>query len=231
MLKIENLHVSYGSIKALRGVGVEVKKNSCTAIIGANGAGKTTLIKAIMGIVANQEGAIFFKNNDITKLPTFKRASLGIAVVPEGARVFGRLTVEENLKIGGYRLNSPLKFDYVYKLFPRLKERRFQLAGTLSGGERQMLSIARALMSKPDILLIDEVSLGLMPKLVDEVFDVIKELKNSGITIFLAEQNAHKAAEVADYLYVMELGRIIRKGKSDVLLNNEELRRAYLGLA
>ena len=234
IIEVRDLSVSYRKIKALRSVSLEVKKGECVSIVGANGAGKSSLLKAIVGLVEVESGEILFKGERINDYPTHKRATLGISYVPEGARVFPKITVFGNLMLGAYRfkdrafINDRLKF--VFSIFPRLEERQNQLAGTLSGGERQMLSLARALMGNPQILMVDEISLGLMPKLVDEVFEVIDNLHKKGLTIFLSEQNAHKASEVADRIYILELGRIIKETDPKGLLEDPHIKKAYLGM-
>ncbi len=233
MLKIDNLYVSYGNIEALKGVSIEVRESESVAIIGANGAGKSTLLKTIMGFEKAKKGKIIFDNQEIGSLPTHKRSKMGISFVPEGARVFGQINVLGNLMLGVYKEKDKKiiqqRLDYVYSIFPNLKDRKNQLAGTLSGGERQMLAMARALMSNPKLLMIDEISLGLMPKLVDTVFEVVDKLRKSGITILLAEQNAHMAIDVSDRIYILTLGRVTKQTNKDDIENDEEIKRAYLG--
>jgi len=234
IIEVRDLSVSYRKIKALRSVSLTVNEGECVAIVGANGAGKSSLLKAIMGLVEVEVGDILFKGEKINDYPTHKRAALGISYVPEGARVFPKITVYGNLMLGAYRfkdkafINDRLKF--VFSIFPRLEERQSQLAGTLSGGERQMLSLARALMGNPEILMVDEISLGLMPKLVDEVFEVIDNLHEKGLTIFLSEQNAHKASEVADRIYILELGRVVKETDPQGLMEDPHIKKAYLGM-
>ncbi len=233
MLKVENLVVSYGMMEVLHGIQVEVGDGELISVIGSNGAGKTTLIKTIMGIVKPKNGSIIFDGQDITNLPANKRASLGIGYVPEGRHVFGRLTVEENLLIGAYssREKELVKKNIarVYEIFPRLGERKNQLARTMSGGEQQMLAIGRALTFSPRMLLIDEVSMGLMPIMVNTCFQVIRELNESGITVLVVEQNANKALKVADRGYVLETGNIILSDTAENLRGNDVVQKAYLG--
>ncbi len=233
IIEIKNLKVRYENIQALNNATLNVRKGECVTIVGANGAGKSSLLKAVMGFNKTDEGNIIFNNQNIENLPTYKRAALGISFVPEGARVFPKINVLGNLLLGAYKEKDKEKIierlDYIYSLFPRLKEREKQLAGTLSGGERQMLAMARALMGKPLLLMMDEISLGLMPKLVDMVFEVVEELHKSGITILLSEQNAHKAAEVADRIYILELGKITKETDKEGLLNDPYIKKAYLG--
>ncbi len=234
MLKIENLFVSYGEIKAINGISITIKKGECIAVVGANGAGKSTLLKSIIGLEKVKSGAIFFEDRDITFLETHKRAALGLSFVPEGARVFPKISVHGNLILGAYKEKDKRvikeRMEDVFVLFPRLKERINQAAGTLSGGERQMLSMARALMGNPKLIMIDEISLGLMPKLVDKVFDVVENLHKRGITILLSEQNAHKAAQIADRIYILELGKIVKETDKNGILNDAEIKKAYLGM-
>ncbi len=233
MLEIKNLCVKYENIKAVTNISFGIEEKACVAVVGANGAGKSTLLKSIMGLKKADSGRIVFNNRDITELPIHKRANLGMSFVPEGARVFPEINVLGNLSIGAYRETDKneikKRFEYVYSLFPRLKERQNQAAGTLSGGERQMLAMARALMGKPEILMIDEISLGLMPKLVDTVFEIVARLHKSGITILLSEQNAHKAAEIADRIYILELGSVVKESTPQGLLEDDEIKKAYLG--
>ena len=233
MLLAENITVYYGKIMALRGVTVEVREGEVVAIIGRNGAGKTTLIKTVMGLVRPVEGRIVFRGQDITRLPPWKRAELGIGYVPEGRRLFPYLTVEENLVVGAYLVKSreelEKRLQEVYQMFPRLRERRKQLAKSLSGGEAQMLAIARGLMNNPRLLLMDEPSQGLAPIVVEELFEKIKELKREGYSILLVEQNARKALEVADRVYVLETGQIKYHGSAEEARRDPAIRKAYLG--
>jgi len=231
MLKIENLKVNYGGIEAVKGISFEVPDNSIVTLIGANGAGKSTTLRTITGLVKPVSGKITFNNEDITGADTHHIISAGISLVPEGRRVFPDMTVLENMKIGAYLRKDPLDkdIDWIYKLFPRLKERNWQLAGTLSGGEQQMLAVARALMSKPRLMMMDEPSLGLAPLIVKEIFNIIKEIHAHGVTVLLIEQNANMALHIADHAYVLETGRITLSGTGKELLENEEVKAAYLG--
>jgi branched-chain amino acid transport system ATP-binding protein len=230
MLKIKDLKVKYGVIEAVRGIDFEVKVGEIVTIVGSNGAGKTSTLNAILNLV-KKEGKVEFLESDISKLPTDKIVKKGIALVPEGRKIFINLSVDENLDIGAY--NNPENKDSLkekmYELFPRLKDKKNQFGMNLSGGEQQMLAIARALMSEPKLLILDEPSLGLAPKIVMDVFEIIQKLKKDGITILLVEQNAHLALKNADYGYVMENGKIVLKDKADNLLGNEEVIKKYLG--
>jgi len=231
MLKIEDLRVNYGGIEAVKGITLEVPEKEIVTLIGANGAGKSTTLRTIAGLVKPASGRIFFKGEDITALPSDRIVSLGITMVPEGRRVFPDLTVLENLKIGAYLRKDNLDKDlgWVFGLFPRLKERTWQAAGTLSGGEQQMLAVGRALMSRPKLMMMDEPSLGLAPLVVKGIFEIIKEINNQGVTILLVEQNANMALHTADTAYVLETGRLTMKGTGKELLNNEAVKKAYLG--
>ena len=231
MLKINDLKVNYGSIEAVKGVSFEVKENNIVTLIGANGAGKTTILKAITGLIKPAGGKIEFGGEDITGLETSVIISKGITLVPEGRHVFPDMTVLENIKIGAYLRKDSLSKDieWIYNLFPRLKERSWQLAGTLSGGEQQMLAVARALMSKPKLLMMDEPSLGLAPIIVKGIFEIIKEIQKAGVTVLLIEQNANMALNAASYAYVLETGEIILEGSGEKLLEDESVRVAYLG--
>ncbi|MCR5842423.1 MAG: ABC transporter ATP-binding protein [Oscillospiraceae bacterium] len=233
MLKIENLHVSYGGIRALRGISLEVPDGKIVTLIGANGAGKSTTLRTISGLVKADSGSIIYDGEELLGMPIYRILEKGIAQVPEGRRVFTNLTVRENLKIGAYLRNDKEQIEkdleWVYELFPRLKERDWQLAGTLSGGEQQMLAVARALMSKPKLIMMDEPSLGLAPLVVKGIFDIIREINAQGVTVLLIEQNANMALKIADYAYVLETGRIGLTGTGKELLVNEEVRKAYLG--
>ncbi|MBR1938766.1 MAG: ABC transporter ATP-binding protein [Spirochaetales bacterium] len=233
MLKINDLHVSYGGIKALRGVSLEVPDGKIVTLIGANGAGKSTLLRTISGLVKAEAGSINFDGTEIMNKSIASICEKGIALVPEGRRVFANLTVEENLRIGAYlrKDKEEIKkdYDWVYELFPRLKERSWQLAGTLSGGEQQMLAVGRALMSRPKIMMMDEPSLGLAPLIVHQIFDIIQEINKAGVTILLIEQNANMALNVADDAYVLETGAIVLHGPGKELLENEVVKEAYLG--
>lgn len=233
MLEMKDLYVSYGMMEVIHGINLKVDSGELVSVIGPNGAGKTTLIKATMGLVPLHSGSILYDGQDISALPAHKRAEMGIGYVPEGRRVFGDLTVEENLRIGAYRLPDTKQIrpnlQKVYEMFPRLGERKNQLARTMSGGEQQMLAIGRALMLSPRLLLIDEVSMGLMPIMVNTCFQIIKELNESGITILMVEQNANKALKIAYRGYVIEAGNITLEGTSEVLRSNDMVQKAYLG--
>ena len=233
MLKINDLHVSYGGIRALRGISLEVPDGKIVTLIGANGAGKTTTLQAISGLVKIAGGSITYDGSELVGQPTDKIISTGIALVPEGRRVFPDLTVLENLKIGAYLRNDKPEIEkdikWVYSLFPRLEERSWQLAGTLSGGEQQMLAVGRALMSRPKLMMMDEPSLGLAPIIVQDIFKIIREVNNHGVTILLIEQNANMALKIADYAYVLETGSITMEGPGQELLTDERIRKAYLG--
>ncbi len=231
MLKIENLKVSYGAIEAVKGISLEVPDGKIVTLIGSNGAGKSTTLRAVTGLVPSAEGSIHYNGNDITNAATDKIVSNGITLSPEGRKVFPDLTVLENIKIGAYLRHDNLKSDieWMFDLFPRLRERSWQLAGTLSGGEQQMLAVARALMARPTLLMLDEPSLGLAPLVVRDIFDIIKKVNDSGISILLIEQNANMALKIADIGYVMETGRITMKGSGAELLANPDIKKAYLG--
>ena len=233
MLKIENLHVYYGGIHALRGINMEVADGQIISLIGANGAGKSTTLKAIMSLVQKPEGHIEFDGTDISKMNTRDVVKQGIVLCPEGRRVFPDLTVDENLTMGAYlrkdKADVKKDRDWVYELFPRMKEREWQLAGTLSGGEQQMLAVGRALMARPKLLMLDEPSLGLAPLIVKDIFAIIKEINNAGVNVLLIEQNAKAALEISDFAYVMETGTITMSGSGRELLNDDRVRSAYLG--
>lgn len=234
MLKISNLEVNYGKMQVIKGISLEVKEGELISVIGPNGAGKTTLIRTIMGLKKAASGSIFFfEDKDITALPAWKRADMGIGYVPEGRRVFGNLTVEENLLTGCYKVKDNVRkrasIKRVYELFPRLEERKNQSARTMSGGEQQMLAIGRALVLEPRLLLIDEVSMGLMPIMVNTCFKIIKDLNDSGITVLVVEQNANKALKIANRGYVIETGNIILEDDAKVLRENDVVQKAYLG--
>ncbi len=231
MLKIENLNVSYGGINAVRDVSFSVKEGTIATLVGANGAGKSSILRSISGVVTPKSGSIRFLDKEIVGMSTEKIVSAGITLVPEGRRIFPDLTVLENIKIGAYLRKDSLDNDiaWVYELFPRLKERSWQMAGTLSGGEQQMLAVGRALMSRPKLLMMDEPSLGLAPLIVQDIFKIIKEINKMGVTILLIEQNANMALKTADYGYVLETGRISLSGTGAELLENEEVKKAYLG--
>ncbi|MEA5136085.1 MAG: ABC transporter ATP-binding protein [Candidatus Fimivivens sp.] len=231
MIKVHDLKVNYGGIEAVKGISFDVPEKSIVTLIGANGAGKSTTLRAIAGLVPIKSGEISFLDQKISGLPTEVIVSKGVTLVPEGRRVFADLTVLENIKIGAYLRHDKLDDDiaWVYDLFPRLKERHWQAAGTLSGGEQQMLAVARALMSRPKVLMMDEPSLGLAPIIVRGIFDIIKEINRQGMTILLIEQNANMALHTADYGYVLETGRITMSGEGKKLLVDEEVKKAYLG--
>lgn len=233
MLKVTDLKVYNGVIQAIKGISFEVNEGEVIALIGANGAGKTTILHTVTGLVEAKAGTVEFEGRDITKMPGHKIVTLGMAHVPEGRRVFSDLTVLENLKLGAYTRKDKNEVEetlkMVYKRFPRLEERKNQMAGTLSGGEQQMLAMGRALMSHPKIILMDEPSMGLSPIFVNEIFDIIKEVSASGTTVLLVEQNAKKALSIADRAYVLETGKIVLEGKADELMNDASVKKAYLG--
>ena len=231
MLKIEGLRVNYGGIEAVKGISFDVPQKEIITLIGANGAGKSTTLRTISGLVKHSGGRIMFLNEEITGLSPDRIVAKGITLVPEGRRVFSDLTVLENLKAGAYLRKDNLQkdIDWVYELFPRLKERSWQAAGTLSGGEQQMLAVGRALMSRPKLMMMDEPSLGLAPLIVKGIFDIIKEINRQGVTILLVEQNANMALHTADMAYVLETGRLVMKGAGKELLKDEAIKKAYLG--
>ena len=233
MLEIKDLEVCYGVIRAIKGVSFEVNPGEVIALIGANGAGKTTILHTITGLIPAQSGSIVFEGKELTKTPAHKIVSMGMAHVPEGRRIFQELSVLENLKLGAYTRKDKAgiadSLQKVYMHFPRLEERKNQIAGTLSGGEQQMLAMGRALMSNPRILLMDEPSMGLSPLLVTEIFNIIKEISARGTTVLLVEQNAKKALSIADRAYVLETGNITLSGKASDLIHDESVRKAYLG--
>ncbi len=235
IIRFENVNVSYGAVQALQGVSLQVDVGEIVALIGANGAGKTTLLNALTGVVHVKEGKIFLRGENITNVKSHLIAQRKIAHVPEGRKIFAELTIEENLRIGAYTLNKQKEkieqlLQQNYELFPILAERRTQLGGTLSGGEQQMLAIARGLMMEPEIVLLDEPSLGIAPIVVEQIFEFIVKINKMGKTIFLVEQNANLALETASYVYVLENGRIANENKSDVLLQDDSIKKAYLGL-
>jgi len=235
LLEVKNLNVFYGNIHAIKDVSLEVDKGEIVSLIGANGAGKTTTLQTISGIIRSKSGEIIYNGKDITKTKAYLILKEGIAQVPEGRRIFAHLTVYDNLMLGGYSIkdssqNKKREIEEIYKKLPRLEERKNQLAGTLSGGEQQMLAIGRAIMSRPQILILDEPSMGLSPLLVKEIFEIIKELnKNNGTTVLLVEQNAKMALGISDRAYVLETGKIIKTGLAKDLLNDDIVRKAYLG--
>lgn len=233
MLSVNNLQVHYGMIQAIKDVSFEVNEGEVIALIGANGAGKTTILHTVSGLLQPTKGSVIFEGQDITKIPAHKIVSLGMAHVPEGRRVFAQLTVLENLKLGSYTRKDKNEMEetlkMIYKRFPRLEERKNQIAGTLSGGEQQMLAMGRALMSHPKIILMDEPSMGLSPIFVEEVFKIIRDISAEGVTVLLVEQNAKKALNIADRAYVLETGNIILQGDAKKLMNDESVKKAYLG--
>ena len=233
MLKVTDLQVYYGVIQALKGISFEVNEGEVIALIGANGAGKTTILHTVTGLINQKDGKIEFEGKDISHTPAYKIVAEGMAHVPEGRRVFAELSVYDNLMMGAYTRKDKKEIAetlaMVYKRFPRLEERKKQMAGTLSGGEQQMLAMGRALMSKPKIILMDEPSMGLSPIFVNEIFDIIKAVSASGTTVLLVEQNAKKALSIADRAYVLETGKIILEGDAKVLMNDERVKKAYLG--
>ena len=233
MLHIENLQVYYGAINAIKGISFDVEQGEIIALIGANGAGKTTILHTISGLVPAKLGSITFNGTELTKTPAHKIVSMGMAHVPEGRRIFQELTVYENLMLGAFTRKDKAEIENtleeVFKRFPRLEERRTQIAGTLSGGEQQMLAMGRALMSHPSIILMDEPSMGLSPLYVSEIFDIIQSVNESGTTVLLVEQNAKKALSVANRAYVLETGKIVLSGDAHELMNNDSVKKAYLG--
>ena len=232
MLNVQDLCVNYGMIQAVKGVSFEVNKGEIVALIGANGAGKTSILHTITGIIQAKSGSVSFEDIDITKKPSHKIVAMGMAHVPEGRRVFSQLTVLENLKLGAYTRRDTKEIEqeikHIYERFPRLEERKSQLAGTLSGGEQQMLAMGRALMSKPRLIVMDEPSMGLSPLYVNEIFKLIEDIHNSGTTVLLIEQNAKKALSIADRAYVLETGNITLSGKASELMDNDLVKKAYL---
>ena len=233
MLEVKDLEVYYGVIQAIKGISFHVDKGEVIALIGANGAGKTTTLHTVTGLLSPKKGKVIFQGKDITKVPAHKIVSMGMAHVPEGRRVFAELSVYENLKMGAYTRTDKAEIEEslksVYKRFPRLEERKNQMAGTLSGGEQQMLAMGRALMSKPSIILMDEPSMGLSPILVNEIFDIIRSVSESGTTVLLVEQNAKNALSIADRAYVLETGNITLEGNAKDLLEDDSIKKAYLG--
>jgi branched-chain amino acid transport system ATP-binding protein len=232
MLQVDDLQVFYGGIHALKGIHLSVQEGRIVTLIGANGAGKTTTLRSIVGLVKPRSGSVKFRGRDLVRLDTHRIIQLGIGISPEGRRVFPNLTVLENLELGAYhqaQKDIPDRLDWIYSLFPRLKERRKQYAGTLSGGEQQMVALGRALMSKPSLVILDEPSLGLAPLVVEEVFRTIQTVNNQGATILLVEQNAMAALNIAHYAYVLETGKVILEGEGKVLMEDERVRKAYLG--
>lgn len=234
ILIVENLEAGYGEVQILWGISLGVEAGQITTVIGANGAGKTTTLRASMGIINPKAGRIILKGEDVTRLPPHAKAARGMVLVPEGRQLFANMTAEENLQMGAYRLgvqaNIRKKLDHVYGLFPRLEERRTQKAGTLSGGEQQLLAVARGLIAEPEILIIDEMSLGLSPLLVQQMFLTLRDLGREGITLLLVEQSVHLALALCDYAYVVAEGRVALEGRASEVSQNEEVRTAYLGV-
>lgn len=235
LLKVTDLQVHYGAIQAVKGISFEIEQGEIVALIGANGAGKTTILHALSGLRQTTSGSVLFSGTELIKMPAHKIVRKGISHVPEGRKIFHELTVYENLKLGAYTRNNKAEIfasiEAVYMRFPRLKERKKQAAGTLSGGEQQMLAIGRALMSRPKLVLMDEPSMGLSPLLIKQVFEMIRSINQSGTTVLLVEQNAKKALSIADRAYVLETGKIVLQGKAEDLLHNNEVKKAYLGEA
>ncbi len=233
ILEVKDLSVYYGVIQALKGISFHVDRGEIVALIGANGAGKTTTLHTLSGLISADSGSINYKGHELTRLPSHKIVTFGMAQVPEGRRVFAEMTVLQNLKMGAYTRSDKAEFEAtlqrVYKRFPRLEERKSQLAGTLSGGEQQMLAMGRALMSHPDLILMDEPSMGLSPIFVNEIFSIIEDVNKDGVTVLLVEQNARKALSIANRAYVLETGTIAKEGDAKELLNDEAIRKAYLG--
>ena len=232
VLEVKNLEVYYGVIQAIKGISFEVNQGEIIALIGANGAGKTTTLQTVTGLIPAKNGQILYEGKDITRIPSHKLVSMGIAHVPEGRRVFAELTVLQNLKLGAYTRKDKTEIEEtlksIYKRFPRLEERKNQMAGTLSGGEQQMLAMGRALMSHPKLIVMDEPSMGLSPIYVNEIFDIIQEINKSGTTVLLVEQNAKKALSIAHKAYVLETGNIVLSGDAKELMNNDSVMKAYL---
>ena len=232
LLKVDDIHVYYGAIHAIKGVSFEVNEGEIVTLIGANGAGKSTTLNTVAGLLRPRSGSITFDGKNLASIPANKTVSLGMALCPEGRRIFQQMTVRENLEMGGFtrpKTEIPVSMEEMFTRFPRLKEREKQIAGTLSGGEQQMLAIARAMMSKPRLLMLDEPSMGLAPILVEQIFDIIKELHAAGVTILLVEQNAQMALSIADRAYVLETGNVSKTGPADELLHDDDVRKAYLG--
>lgn len=233
MLKVNNINVYYGAIHAIKGISFEVNQGEIVSLIGANGAGKTTILHTVSGLLKPKTGNVELMGKEISSIEAHKIVEMGMAQVPEGRRVFAKMSVQENLEMGAFtrkdKENFEADYDMVFEKFPRLKERRKQLAGTMSGGEQQMLAMARALMSRPKLLMMDEPSMGLAPILVDEIFKTIVEINKAGTTILLVEQNAHKAMSISNRTYVLETGNVVMSGLSSELLHNEDVKKAYLG--
>lgn len=233
MLEVKDLEVYYGMIQALKGISFEINAGEVVALIGANGAGKTTTLHTVTGLLPAKKGSVFFEGTDITRMPAHKIVSLGVAHVPEGRHVFADMSVYQNLKMGAYTWKDKKEMEdtleMVYSRFPRLKERRDQMAGTLSGGEQQMLAMGRALMSRPKLIVMDEPSMGLSPIFINEIFQIIEDVRKTGTTVLLVEQNAKKALAIADRAYVLETGKILISGDAKVLMNDDAVKKAYLG--
>ena len=232
LLKVDDMHVYYGAIHAIKGVSFEVNEGEIVTLIGANGAGKSTTLNTVAGLLRPRSGSIIFDGQNLATVPANKTVSLGMALCPEGRRIFQQMTVRENLEMGGFtrpKTEIGVSMEEMFRRFPRLKEREKQIAGTLSGGEQQMLAIARAMMSKPRLLMLDEPSMGLAPILVEQIFDIIKELHAAGVTILLVEQNAQMALSIADRAYVLETGKVSKTGEANELLHDDDVRKAYLG--
>lgn len=232
LLKVDDMHVYYGAIHAIKGVSFEVNEGEIVTLIGANGAGKSTTLNTVAGLLRPRSGSIIFDGQNLATVPANKTVSLGMALCPEGRRIFQQMTVRENLEMGGFtrpKTEIGASMEEMFRRFPRLKEREKQIAGTLSGGEQQMLAIARAMMSKPRLLMLDEPSMGLAPILVEQIFDIIKELHAAGVTILLVEQNAQMALSIADRAYVLETGKVSKTGEANELLHDDDVRKAYLG--
>ncbi len=234
ILELQKINAGYGDLQVLWDVDLSVDKGEIVSLLGSNGAGKTTTLRVVSGLLKPFSGKVLFNGNDITKLPSHKRVEMGLALVPEGRQLFPEMSVLDNLEMGAYTKRAREKFadtlEWVFSLFPKLKERKTQLAGTMSGGEQQMLAIARGLMSRPEVLMLDEPSMGLAPKLVLEIFGTIKKLREEGVTILLVEQNAKAALDISDRAYILETGRIVLQGASQELLGMDEVRKAYLGI-
>ena len=232
LLKVDDIHVYYGAIHAIKGVSFEVNEGEIVTLIGANGAGKSTTLNTVAGLLKPRSGSMTFDGKNLSLIPAHQTVSLGMALCPEGRRIFQQMTVRENLEMGGFTRPAaeiPVSMEEMFQRFPRLKEREKQIAGTLSGGEQQMLAIARAMMSKPRLLMLDEPSMGLAPILVEQIFSIIKELHQAGVTILLVEQNAQMALSIADRAYVLETGKVSKTGPADDLLHDDDVRKAYLG--
>ncbi len=232
LLQVNDIHVYYGAIHAIKGISFEVNEGEIVTLIGANGAGKSTTLNTVAGLLRPRSGSVVFDGKNLSAIPAHKTVSQGMALCPEGRRIFQQMTVRENLEMGGFtrpKAELPASMEEMFERFPRLKEREKQIAGTLSGGEQQMLAIARAMMSRPRLLMLDEPSMGLAPILVEQIFSIIQELHAAGVTILLVEQNAQMALSIADRAYVLETGAISKSGQADALLHDDDVRKAYLG--